>query len=103
MIRVTTPRHTFTFPTDASLYSKILVTYSQQGKTILEKTEADMAFENDGDIHKAYYRLSQEETKAFVPKIDVKIQVRVKTAEGTVMASEEILMRVKDVLDDEIL
>lgn len=100
MIRVTTPRHTFTFPTDPSEYVKILVTYYQAGQIVLEKTEEDMTFDNG---NKAYYRLSQEETKSFLPCKDVRIQVRVKTVNGTAMASDYITMRVEDVLNDEIL
>lgn len=69
MIRLTTPQHQFTFPDDPSAYKRILITYSQGERIILEKTEEDMVFEDmTGRLS-----LSQEETALFSPNGKVRI------------------------------
>ena len=44
MWRGTTPTHIFTLPVGVKLtdFSAVFITYSQNGETILEKTEADL-------------------------------------------------------------
>lgn len=101
MIRLTTPQHIFTFPQDPAQYEKILVTMWQDGDIVLEKTEADMEF--DSESRKAWYKLTQEETRLFVPNKDVKLQIRVLTAEGDAFASDIMPVKVHDVLNDSIL
>lgn len=53
MYRYTTPMHTFTFPQDHSMYSKIRITYVQGGEIILQKEKEDMRF---GEMNTAYYQ-----------------------------------------------
>lgn len=101
MIRLTTPRHQFSFPIDPSSYTGIRVTYTQNNEIILQKTEEDMTFENTETKHIAYYRLSQEETSRFRSDVNVKIQVHVKDAEDNVYASDIIMLKVQEILDDE--
>lgn len=99
MIRLTTPRHIFTFPQDPSTYDKILITYKQGNKIILEKTEEDMTFSNDNS---AYITLTQEETKAFSSNINVQVQVRV--LQGmTAFASNITSVSVGNVLNEGVL
>lgn len=98
MIRITTPQHTFQFPHDPSTYAGIRITYKQCGQIVLQKTEADMTF---GENNTAYYVLTQEETALFQPGYDVQFQAHVKTQNDTVCASEIMLLRVTDVLDNE--
>lgn len=100
MFRYTTPRHTFTFPQDPQRYQQIRVTYKQLDRIILTKEKDEMSFcENNT----AYFRLTQEETARFQPGIDVRFQAHVQVEDGNVYASEEMLLRVKDVLDNEEL
>ena len=84
MIRATTPTHTFTFDSDPSVYSRILVTYSQNNKVVLEKEKADLTIEErqttSGTEYVAWFRLTQEEANRFASKGSyAKVQVRVLT------------------------
>ena len=49
MIRATTPKHVFLFDADPSVYSKILITYQQNGAIVLEKTKDDLTFDTVED------------------------------------------------------
>lgn len=100
MFRYTTPRHTFTFPQDPSTYQQIRITYKQLDDIVLMKEKDDMHF---GEKNTAYYNLTQEETALFIPNIDVKFQAHVQAQDGNVYASEEMILRIKDVLDNESL
>lgn len=111
MIRATTPKHTFIFDTDPSLFSRILVTYTQGDKIILEKEKDDLHFEQQqnpctGDNEWAgWYQLTQQETKSFEANSGkpVRVQVRVLTPGGDALASEKKTISVVDVLNDEVL
>lgn len=99
MIRATTPTHSFTLPFDYNSYvEKILISYFQDDKIVLEKTESDV--EIDGKI--VSYKLTQQETNLFSDGI-VKIQVRVITLNQDALVSNIYHMAVKDVLNDEVL
>lgn len=104
MIRGTTPTHTFTLPNDlkALTISALYITYAQYGKTVLEKTLEDVKI-TDGVIA---CTLTQADTLAF-KAVDqycgcdkVAIQVRMKTSDGTAMASDIMRIPVQDVLKD---
>ena len=111
MIRATTPRHFFIFKNDPSEYSKILVTYAQEGNIVLEKNKEDLTIEQKtnpctGETEwVAYYRLSQQETKKFLASTEksVKVQIRALTTSGEALASEKKGLTVYDVLNDEVL
>ena len=122
MIRATTPKHTFIFENDPSIYSRILITYAQGDKIVMEKEKDDLTIEevtvevpdndcstNDGETTKtewhAWYRLTQDETKKFqaTPGNQVKVQVRVLTVAGEALASDKKTITVQDVLNDEVL
>ena len=97
MYRVTTPTHTFNLPFDTSLIDKLILTYKQNGKTVIEKTEADVTM--DGTTVSVTF--TQKETALF--KADVaKVQMRVKTGEK-VMASNILTVNVHEVLNKEEL
>ena len=97
MYRVTTPTHTFNLPFDTSLIDKLILTYKQNGKTVIEKTEADVTM--DGTTVSVTF--TQQETALF--KADVaKVQMRVKTGEK-VMASNILTVNVHEVLNKEEL
>ena len=111
MIRATTPRHTFIFEQNPEeLFEKILITYSQDDKIVMEKTQDDLEYgtceDCDGNtVYTASVRLTQEETNMFSanPKSMVEVQVRALTFDGDALASDKKAMAVYDVLNDEVL
>lgn len=104
MTRGTTPTHTFTLPDDlkTATLSALYITYAQRGETVLEKTLSDVTI-NNGVIT---CTLTQAETLLFSVRNharstdDVAIQVRLKTSDGTAMASDIMRIPVTDVLKD---
>ena len=104
MTRGTTPTHTFTLPDNlkTATLSALYITYAQGSKTVLEKTLSDVTI-NDGVI---ICTLTQAETLKF-EVLDqhcgcdkVAVQVRMKTSDGTAMASDIMRIPVMDVLKD---
>lgn len=102
MRRATTPTHTFTIPEVVAVGSleKALLTYSQNGGTVLEKTLSDLAIDNDKNS--LYYELTQNETNLFAPGKAL-IQLRVKTNTGAVLESQMLYMTVKPALNSEVI
>lgn len=111
MIRATTPKHVFLFDADPSVYSKILITYQQNGAIVLEKTKDDLTFETVEDTCSgetrfgAWFRLTQEESNKFQagPGKQVTVQIRVLTTANEALASDKKTFSVQDVLNDEVL
>lgn len=114
MYRVTTPTHKFIFSEPVSDCRELLVTYSQYGHIMLEKHKSDFEFETeevDGDtLYTATVVLTQEETKRFNVKLPernegtfVQCQVRILYDNGTALASDVVNVKLKDVLNEEIL
>lgn len=101
MRRATTPSHTFTFPEEVEVanVTDILISYSQCGKKILEKTLNDVTIDTN---HNAFnLTLTQKETDSFAPGKAL-IQVRAKTGDKA-LASQMIWLTVKPVLNSEEL
>ena len=106
MIRATTPRHEFLFEDNPDTFSKMLITYSQQGKIVLEKTKEDMTFETvngEASSYLGWLRLTQEETKLFSDQMAASVQVRVLTTEGNAYASQIFQVHISHVLNDSVL
>ena len=102
MFRATTPTHTFTIPFSTDKIKEIRITYRQNGKTVLQKTEADCTL-TDTAIK---ITLTQQETLLFnvgSANDRVYIQLRVLTTTGQVLASDIVNVRVKACLDEEVL
>lgn len=100
MYRATTPTHIFKLPFAYNDYvSKCLITYSQNGNIVFEKTENDI--EANGET--ITLKLTQEETKLFDEEKIVSVQVRVLTKNNTALASKIQLIPVSNVLNDEVL
>lgn len=100
MIRGTTPIHTFELPFDVATISDVRVIYYQDGEVILWRDAAECELEGN----KITIRLTQEETFSFdCAKGYVYIQLRVRTVEGDVLASNEIRVEVKRCLDNEVM
>lgn len=111
MFRATTPVHEFIFYEDPSNYEKILITYAQKKRIILEKHKGDLSFEtytpSDGSATQyiGSLQLSQEETKLFhtFDGAFIEVQVRALDGEGNAYASEMQRVPLKDVFNDEVL
>lgn len=108
MYRASTPRHVFYFDFDAKKTLKnILITYAQDGEIILEKKKDDLEFDTedtaDGVLYRAFYQLTQEETKLFDKRPFATVQVRMLDNVGHVITSPMVRMRVEKVLNDEVL
>lgn len=100
MRRATTPTHTFSFPHEyVGKISKILVTYSQNGEQLLNKTEKDGTI----DGNKFYFTLTQEETNLFNTTYYVEVQIRILTSDNVAVASDVAVEPCEKVLNDEVL
>lgn len=99
MIRGTTPTHTFKLPFDTSLLSSARVVYKQGEKEVLRKeTEAFFMEENILRV-----TLTQDESLRFDCRRSVKLQLRVRTKTGQVLAMKPYVVSVDECLDDEVL
>ena len=97
MWRGTTPTHTFTLPEGirAADFVSIYITYSQNGSPVLEKTKADMSFEEN------VIRLTFSQADSLLFDAGpVKIQLRAKTASGQAVASDIVSTTAKEILKD---
>lgn len=99
MIRATTPTHTFELPFAANQLAKIRISYAQNDAVVFEKTEADCVVEGNS----IKVTLTQEETLQFDSTYNVQIQIRALTADGKALASQIEKVRIKDVLNEEVL
>ena len=97
MWRGTTPVHSFTLPEGVELrdFAVVYVTYSQGGKTVLEKNKDELEAADGG------FRLffSQADTLCFTPG-PVKIQFRGRFPDGHAVASDIISTTAQEVLKD---
>ncbi len=108
MYVATTPKHTFTFPVSPEEFKRILITYVQDGKIILEKTENDLTFEelteNGKPVYVAWLTLTQAETKLFDPELgSFTVQARAFSKYGEAIAGAKHVFSVQSVLNDEEL
>lgn len=99
MIQGTTPTHLFTIPFDASVISKVRVTYAQREKVLLTKDETECRLK--GNVIEL--KLTQEETLLFDEFASVQVQVRVLTEAGDALASDLIRVPCGAILDKEVL
>ena len=100
MVRGTTPTLTFTLPFPVSTLAALYITISQHFENIrIEKGLEDCTVSgNDVSVV-----LSQEDTLKLVDDRQAFIQVRVRTRDGTALASEMIPCAVEDVLKDGVI
>lgn len=120
MYRATTPIHTFIFDVDPEeTFKEILISYAQDGTVLVEKEKEDLTIveKEDPDGNKyweASLMLTQAETNKFSAQSGicsglqnaiktVDIQVRALTYADEAVASEKMMVMVKDVLNDEVL
>lgn len=98
IIRATTPSFIFKLPFDTSTVKELLITFSQCGRKILNKKDADVVFDED----KIKFVLTQNETNLF-NKGPAQIQCRVTKTNNGVYASSVIDCVVMEVLNDSIM
>lgn len=108
MIRFTTPSQEFVFHEDPRVnFNRIVVSYAQRGKIIVEKEKNDLIFtetkECDETVYVASFKMTQEETGKFTPDVPLVIQVRVLTEDGDSLASDKFEIPVDNVLKKEVL
>jgi hypothetical protein len=94
-----TPVHEITLPIHTNYLKTAIVTYKQDGQTVLEKKTPDVEFnEYDLVIH-----LTQEETLSLVEDKITEIQVKIKTLDGEVVPSDVIYAYTRECFNKEIL
>ena len=99
MVQGTTPLHIFKFPVEIlDNYSNMIITYRQDGRTVLEKVLSDVSIEGNT----ALLRLAQEETLLFEPG-KYYVQVKVLTKDNRVQASAKFGGTVTSALNDDLL
>ncbi len=100
MIRGTTPTIKFTTSIETALLNTAYITFSQNGKVVFEKTLSECTLETKAITLK----LTQEETLKLQSGISkVEIQIRAKTADGTVMATDIFKVPVDKILKEGII
>ena len=94
MRRGTTPTHTFTIPNEISVptLEVIYITYSQFGRTVLEKDIDDLLINNQ----KLSITLTQEETLSFKDGT-ANVQIRCRSSEDIAYASDIKTIKVETV------
>lgn len=99
MVRGTTPTHYFTLPFDTGQLERLRITYAQNGLTVLELTEENVALAGK----EIRYQLTQEDTLRFKNNVLAEVQVRVKTTDGNVLASNVMAISVGKILNEDVL
>lgn len=99
IIRGTTPTHTFTLPFDSAQIEKAVLCYEQCGAEIIHKTLEDC--ETEGNLFRC--RLTQEDTLKINEAYDVRVQLKILTADGNVVATFPRWLKAVDCLCDEVL
>lgn len=109
MFRYTTPTCEFVMDINPIGWETYIITYSQRGRIILEKTEEDPHTIEDKTTDPEYMgyclsvKLSQEETALFNPVDNIYIQIRCKYDTGDVFASDKVVVKPEDVLHKDIM
>lgn len=99
IIRACSYKATIKLPEAASTYSKILVTFAQDGAILVEKNKSDLTIDNDTVV----VNLTQAETKLFNPSLLAMMQVRCFDSAYNAPGSVVFGIKVCPALDDEVL
>lgn len=103
MIRGTTPTHIFTgIPFSKDETKEIWVTYSQNGKEILNYDKTTVVWDQPSEGESTYainIGLNQEDTLKFVPG-SASVQIRIVNNFNVALASQEMTFKVMRVLKD---
>jgi len=99
MKRGTTPTHRFVLPFSVDMIEEVEITYKQNEKEILKRYKNNC----DLDDNVVSTTLSQEDTFDFQEGVNVSIQIRVLTVDGTVCNSNIFCVSCEKCLSDEVL
>lgn len=99
MYRGTTPTLSFNLPFRVSDLAVLYITAKQYDVLVLEKDLSDCTV-NDTSVS---FTLTQEETLKLKPNRRITLQVRVKTHDGTALASQKFECDVKDILKEGVI
>ena len=94
-----TPTHVFTLPFNTDVVDVVQIIYKQGTDILLELDESDC--EMTGNTISTV--LTQEDTFLFTGGGIVDIQLRVKTTDGTVLASNIMRVSAEQCLSDEVI
>lgn len=97
MRRGTTPRNTFSLPFSTDIIERVKIIYAQNNQILMVKTNVDCSF---GD-KVITVQLTQTDTLKFDHQSMVEIQVRILTVDGNALASNIILTRADELLENE--
>lgn len=103
MRRATTPTHVFKISKDDFLITDVVeakLTYAQDSEVLVEKSLSQLSSNLDANLF--FYQLTQEETKKFTPGKAL-VQMRLKTSDDIVWASQMLYVNVEPVLESEVL
>ena len=105
MYRLTTPTHRFLMSINPAEWTKFIISYSQHDTIILEKTEADPHEIEAIDLedYALSIKLSQEETALFNSNEVAYVQIRCQYDGGDTFASEKLIFKINDVMNDTII
>lgn len=107
LIRATTPTHYFRTTIDPDGLKRILVTYKQGPRVVLEKEKSDLTITSETVDETTVYTLShtltQEEANRFRDNAPIYVQVRILTNDGAAAASKIFTLDGETVLNDEVL
>lgn len=103
MIRGTTPTITMKLPSNVAVsnVTSAKVSIEQSGKEKITKNIPDIT--KDTEANTLAVKLTQEETLSLSARSNALVQLKVKTAEGTVFASFPMPMVVTDVINEEVM
>lgn len=100
MTRGTTPTIKFTTSIETSLLHTAYITFAQNKKILFEKTLSDCTLETNAIILK----LTQEDTLKLQSGISkAEIQIRAKTTDNTVIATDIFKISVDEILKDGVI
>ena len=109
MFRYTTPTHEFVMDINPIGWDSFIISYSQCGKIVLEKTENDPHVIEDKTEDPEYrgyclsIKLTQEDTALFNPVDYVYVQIRCKYDTEDAFASDQIMIKAEDVIHKAII
>lgn len=103
MIRGTTPTITMKLPSNVAVsnVTSAKVSIEQSGKEKITKNIPDIT--KDTEANTLAVKLTQEETLSLSARSNALVQLKVKTAEGTVFASLPMPMVVTDIINEEVM
>lgn len=99
MIKGTTPTYTYTLPFTVGTLANYQMLFGQNGVSVVEKSKEQCTV-TETDISGT---LTQEDTYLFNEKYPLEVQLRVKTIDGDVLATELHKEPVDICLSDEVM